>query len=108
MKTCPSNHCSVITTKANRRKKNTHSLTIEIPITPDVDWPLQVRRYSDCTPQQMKRRSLTYPPQITTSPSPRATRPRFDSGISLGSLSRGGEAHGEEVEVLLVEGDTPS
>lgn len=94
--------------RLTKKRKNTPALSIEIPITPHnvIEWP--TRRYSECTPQLMKRRSNTYPRErsdslASSASSPR--RPRLHSGISLGDLSRGGEPYGEEVDILI---DNPS
>jgi len=98
-------------TKKRKKNTNNNNLQIEIPVSPEIiiEWP--TRRYRECTPQIMKRRSNTYPRERidslgSSSSSPQ--RPRLLSGVSLGEISRGGEPYGDEVEVLIDSTNTPS
>ena len=92
-----------------RRFTNTKRGTVPavLPIWPDsVEWP---RSGHSTESGQVKRRSKTYPRSRSDSnpesvppiPIPIPRRPRIFSGISLGSISSGGESYGETVDVLL-------
>tara|TARA_B110000211_G_scaffold174076_1_gene196682 strand:- start:447 stop:1358 length:912 start_codon:yes stop_codon:yes gene_type:complete len=94
---------AAIVTKKRRRKQNGQQvLSVEIPITPIpdvVDWP-PTGGFSECTPQIMKRRCLTYPSDNMDRSSPKRRR-RLHSAISLGGLSSGCEDYGQEVDLFI-------
>jgi len=69
------------------RRKRQHKKQTDM-----VEWPV-----TDVVTSQSKRRSETWP----ANQEQQQRRPRLHSGISLSSLSRGGEVHGKKVDVFL-------
>jgi hypothetical protein len=80
-------------------KKTSPPIHIEIPELDTVSWPQLLLT----EPQQMKRRSLTYPQDElgSSTPSPVGNRRRLHTAISLGEFSRGGEEYGQVTEIFV-------